>query len=119
MTIQKEYKTLLEHEKKLRERFKKLIQDLPEALPGVTRVAPNAAIVSLNTIKEHGFNLSPRYYLSMASKNALLEEIDRSTMDGVINKINAIIATGSIKTPGGTVKLHPEFIERLKGVWNA
>lgn len=110
-------KTLQKQEAELKERLKSLLKSLPEATPGVQMLGPRSASVSLSTIAQHGYILSPRYYLSLGSKKMLLEMVEKSTLNTLAEKFERIMKTGTLIIGNTHEKVHPAFVEALKKAW--
>ncbi|MBE3145473.1 MAG: hypothetical protein IMZ61_16350, partial [Planctomycetes bacterium] len=90
-------------------RLKKVIDSLPDSADGIKMLGSNYAMVPLSTIAQHGFNLSPRYYLTRETKTQLKELVDTNrNIETLITSIEAILATRKLKD--GT-KLPPNIIE--------
>lgn len=117
MNIPNDIKILQKQEAELKERLKALLKSLPEPLPGVNMLGPHSASVSLSTIAKHGYNLSPRYYLSIVSKEMLLEMVEKSSINTLTEKIERIINTGTITIGKNHEKVHPAFVKALKKAW--
>jgi hypothetical protein len=115
-TIQK----LSAEEKAIRDKFKALIQSLPESADGVKMLGTNCCSVSMNLIKEHGFNWSPRYWLCAETKTALIAMIDKSqSMASLSKSFEKVIATGKVDLGSYATQsvIPPNVLNALKQIW--
>lgn len=96
-----------------------LINTLPDCLDGVTMLGPGCGVVNLSTIAQNKGILSPRYYLVSGVKDDLKTLIEKGSIDSLLNKIEGILKTGQIDIAGSRSRLAPEFVEKLRKLWES
>ena len=98
-----------------RDRLKNAIKALPDSADGVKMLAPKCCVVSSSLIAKHGFNLSPRYWLTHETKTQLITLIDSNrSVESTVNAIEAVLTTGKLKD-GSTIP--PNVLVALKAAW--
>jgi hypothetical protein len=96
-------------------RLVQVINALPDSADGVRMLGKNCCTVSMNLVGQHGFNLSPRYWLTQETKTQLVELVNGNRgIESLITSIEAVLATRKLKD--GT-KLPPNVIEALRKGW--
>jgi hypothetical protein len=96
-------------------RLVEVIKSLPDSADGVQMLGRNCGTVPISLVAQHGFNLSPRYWLTRETKTQLTALVDKSRgMESLITSIETILATGKLKD--GT-KLPSNVLEALKKAW--
>lgn len=115
--MKKSYESAIQQELDLKQHLKDLVSGLPEMMPGVKPMGKYGCVVSFSTLQEHN-SFSPEYFLPLASKQTLLEIIDRSTLTTIVTRFGALIKTGHLQlTAKQRIRVHPEFIAALKKMW--
>jgi hypothetical protein len=97
----------------LKDRIKELIHDLPDAHPAATVLGPGCCTIRLKDLGS-GNILSPRYYLTAGTKQALLALVDSVPLENLDACITRIISRKQL--PDGE-KISPEFASELQELW--
>jgi hypothetical protein len=93
-----------------------LINNLPENAEGIVKLGRNCCVVPISVITKNNLNMSPRYYLHVESKQAMIRMIESSTgPDILIKRMEEIIKIGAV----GQERIHPEFIKALTKIWRS
>lgn len=96
-------------------RLKGAISKLPDSAEGVKMLGHGCASVPLSLIGQHGFNLSPCYWLTRETKAQLIELVDKNrSIEALITAIEGVLVTGKLRD--GT-KLPPNIVGALKTAW--
>jgi len=113
--MKKEIQGIAAHYLAARVRLLKVIESLPDSADGVKMLGKNCCTVSMSLVGQHGFNLSPRYWLTRETKTQLKELVEKNrSIESLITAIEAVLATGKLKD--GT-KIPPNVIEALRKGW--
>jgi hypothetical protein len=113
--MKKDFQDIAEQAALARRRLKNAINSLPDSADGVKMLAPNCCTVSSSMIAQHGFNLSPRYWLTHETKTQLIALIDSNgTVESTVNAVEAVLTTGKLKDGS---KIPPNVLEALKAAW--
>jgi hypothetical protein len=99
---------------KLKDRVKELIHDLPDAHPAATVLGTRCCTMHLKDLGS-GNILSPRYYLTAGTKQALLALVDNVPLENLDACITKIINRKQL--PDGE-KISPEFAKELQELWS-
>ena len=104
--------------KTLKENLKAYILSLPNMAEGVHQLGKNCCTVSFRTVQANGNILCPSYYLNSTTKEALLELLDKTGIENLNSKLEAIIATGRLKIgDASSIALNPAFVQAVKEMW--
>lgn len=113
--MKKQFQQVATQTEAARERLKQAIKALPDSADGVKMLAPNCCTVSISQVAQHGFNMSPRYWLTQETKTQLIALVDSSrTIESMVNAIEAVLITGKLKDGS---KIPPNVLQALKGAW--
>jgi hypothetical protein len=102
-----------------RERLSAFIDTLPAHAEGVTPLNKKGTcgIVSFSTIGKNNGILCADYYLNHTAKKEMQRIIKNTKLESLDKVIEEIIQTGRI--PGRFCKLNPQFIAKLKEMWES
>lgn len=113
--MKKNFQDIAEQAALARDRLKAAIKELPDSADGVKMLGTNCCTVSSSLIAKHGFNLSPRYWLTKETKTQLLDLIDSSrSIETLVKAIEAVLTTGKLKD-GSTIPQN--VLVALKAAW--
>ena len=113
-------KTILEQISAFRDQLSAFVESLPDGNEGVTFLDKKKTCASVNfstIMKSPGLNLSASYYLNHTAKKELLRLIKTTPLERLNKVIEEIIQTGRIPNRGWPVKANPEFIAKIKEMW--
>jgi hypothetical protein len=113
--MKKQFQDITNQVSEAKARLVQAIRDLPDSAGGVKMLTPNCCTVSSSQIAQHGFNLSPRYWLTHETKTQLIALVDSSrTIESTVNAVEAVLTTGKLKDGS---KIPPNVLEALKKAW--
>ncbi|MBN2569832.1 MAG: hypothetical protein JXB42_10430 [Deltaproteobacteria bacterium] len=102
------------HVKQIKNDLKKRILSMPDN-PKISRIGGGTTCFVLNSVNL-GESWSPFYHDFRKQYQEIAEIVDRLPIEKLAEQLEEIAKRESIKTSGGTLKLHPEVAGRLKGL---
>jgi len=119
MSGQAQVKKVLNVSQELRAKLAALVDSFPDGPERIKRLSKNCCVVSLSTIRDNGFVLSPEYYMSGTSKDRLKAIFQETSLKCLDDKIKEILETGWIPEKNkNRIKACPEFLAALEKLWH-
>lgn len=114
------YNNIRKQISEFREKLSAFIDSLPDSAEGVHFLdkEKRCATVNFSTIAQNKGILSADYYLNHTAKEEMRRVIKNTRLESLDSVIKRIIQTGSIPTDRQPVKANPQFIAKLKEMWN-